>query len=969
MTDSKSSINSFGFGGANAHCIIESYEPKSSIAVPITNGPETNGIYANETITKGSILNGSTHAANGAISNSDIPIAQTLIPFVFSATSVKSLVSLLDSLREFLERNPEVCLPSLAYTLSTRRSALSLRGSIYASSAEKLRQRIVERLGTDVADSYTSHSVAALSAPPSILGIFTGQGAQWPAMGSKLVAAIPMAHEILSSLDASLASLPAYHRPSWTLAGALSPNSKHNVSEAAISQPLCTAVQIVLVDLLRAAGVRFRAVVGHSSGEIAAAYAAGFLSASDAIRIAYYRGYFAKLAAGPGGEKGGMIAAGTSFEDAYDLCQAEDLVERLRVAAHNSPTSVTLSGDVDAVNLAKDVFEEEKKFARALRVDTAYHSAHMQRCSPPYLKALSELDIHSLQPDYDAPQWFSSMYNSKVTVDTKGLDSQYWVDNMVRPVLFYPAIKTCLESVTQGFNFSVEVGPHPALQGPVKESILALTSQDIAYSGTLQRGSDDVEAFADALGKIWARFGPAYVDLGRFQQTCRPDIKVKALEGLPAYPWTHEVEYWAESRKSKVYNHQPGAFHDLLGLREPDSLADELRWRQSLNENDTKWLSGHKLQGQVVFPATGYICMIAEAALLMAQGLQVASIDILDLEIRKAIVLHQDQGTEAIFSLTKVFPAVPDVSTEVMTADFKIFSVAGRDSTQMALNCCGSVRVSLGTDYASRFPVRRLPVPSMVPVDVNRFYQVMKEEVGLGFDGAFRSLTSLLRRAGYGTATARNPPFSETETKLLFHPAMLDCGLQALYVALAAPGDGSLSELVAPTYFRRITLIPELLRQNITDEVAIDSTITDTHGMTQLGDVEVYTSGFEHKLIEMEGIKISPIVPPTAENDRFLFQESVMCPDKLDAQFARGDMRLSPEEVTRCYAAERVAFYYLRQLVLTITPEVRAKLPRYRQCLLEEAERLLHQVRDEKHRFASPWINDTKETILDILDK
>src|ERR1700712_3359327 len=107
--------------------------------------------------------------------------------------------------------------------------------------------------------------------------------------------------------------------------------------------------------------------------------------------------------------------------------------------------------------------------------------------------------------------------------------------------------------------------------------------------------------------------------------------------------------------RAKLYS-PAGAMHDLLGLREPDSLADELRWRQSLNENDMKWLSGHKLQGQVVFPATGYICMIAEAALLMAQGLQVASIDILDLEIRKAIALHQDQGTETIFSLTKVFP-------------------------------------------------------------------------------------------------------------------------------------------------------------------------------------------------------------------------------------------------------------------------------------------------------------------------
>ncbi len=554
------------------------------------------------------------------------------------------------------------------------------------------------------------------------------------------------------------------------------------------------------------------------------------------------------------------------------------------------------------------------------------------------------------------------MYNLKVTADARGLDGQYWVDNMVQPVLFFPAIKTCLELIPQAFNFAVEVGPHPALQGPAKESILEVTSQDIAYSGTLQRGTDDIEAFANALGNIWARFGPGYVDLGKFQQKLRPDVKVQALEDLPTYPWSHEAEYWAESRKSKVYTHQQGSAHDLLGLREPDGLADEMRWRQSLSENGIKWLYGHKLQGQCVFPATGYICMIAEAAQLMTQGLPVASIDILDLEIRKAIAMHQEQGTETIFSLTKVSPAVPDTSTDVMIADFKIFSVAGgRDSTQMALNCCGSVRVCLGTDYVSRFPAHRAPVPSMVPVDVNRFYEVMKEEVGLGFDGAFRSLTSLHRRAGHATATVRNP--------LLFHPAMLDCGLQALNVAFAAPGDGTLSELVAPTYIKRVTLIPELLRNYMTDEVAIDSTITDTHGMTPLGDVEVYTSGYECQLIEMEGIKISPMVPPTAANDRFLFQESVMCPNKLDAQLARGDMRLSPEEFVRCYAAERVAFYYLKQLVLTMTPEMRAKLPSHRQYLLEEAERLLHQVRDGKHRFASPWLNDTKESISELLDE
>ncbi|ORY67814.1 uncharacterized protein BCR38DRAFT_522670 [Pseudomassariella vexata] len=967
----RASINSFGFGGANAHCIIESYQPRAR-AVNGTNGDHDNG----------TILNGSGHsltngdsATNGdAGYNRALAPTQVLIPFVFSATSVKSLVGVMENLREFLERNPEVHLPSLAYALCTRRSALSLRGAIYATSAEQLGQRIQEKLGTAVSDpGATSHSVAALSAPPSILGIFTGQGAQWSSMGSKLFTANPKARKALDNLDASLARLPMSHRPSWTLAEVLSADSEYDLGEAAISQPVCTAVQIVLVDLLRAAGVKFRAVVGHSSGEIAAAYAAGFLSAWDAIRIAYYRGYFAKFAAGPEGQKGGMVAVGTDFDDAYELCQTDDLAGRLCVAAHNSPTSVTLSGDVDAVNLAMNVFEEEEKFARVLKVDTAYHSAHMQQCSASYLKALNGLGIQPLQPDDEAPQWFSSVDNSKVVASIgKGLDGPYWVDNMVKPVQFYPAIKTCVGSIagSQAINFAVEIGPHPALRGPAKESMVAITGQDMHYSGTLRRGSDDVEAFSDALGEVWARFGPAHITLGDFQKTCRPDIKVEAVRDLPAYPWTHEVEYWAESKRGKVFTTQPGSFHDLLGLREPDGLADELRWRHSLNLNDLKWLAGHTLQGQVVFPATGYICMLAEAALQMAQDQPVAWIDILDLEIRKAIAVHEHHGTEIMVSLAKVVPAIPDGTTDTMTASFSIFSAASRDSTQMALNCCGNIRISLGTDYMSRFPARRPLVPSMVSVEVDRFYQVMREEVGLGSDGPFRGLTSILRRAGHSTVTARNAAFSNAEKPLLFHPAMLDCALQGLNVAFATPGDGSLWDIVAPTYFGRVTLIPELLRQNMNqEEVAVDSTNTDARGMTPTGDVEVYTSDFVHKLIEMEDVKISPLAWPTAEHDRFLFQESIMCPDKLDAILSRGNMRLTPEEKAKGYHAERVAFYYLRTLFQTTTPELCAKLPRYRQCLLAEAERLYHKVKNGEHPFAAAsWVDDTRESIFALLD-
>ncbi|KAK3936668.1 hypothetical protein QBC46DRAFT_321098 [Diplogelasinospora grovesii] len=928
----RASINSFGFGGANAHCIIESYEPDSWNAVPIANGTD------------------------------DPPPACACIPFVFSATSVKSLVSQVESMCDFLDEHPEIDLPSLAYTLSTKRSALSLRLPIHATSAKKLRERGNEK--TKASEDNTSHSVAALAAPPSVLGIFTGQGAQWLGMGSKLVATSPMVRNILGSFDAALASLPSYHRPSWTFAELLSPDSKHGVNEAVISQPICTAVQIVLVKLLRAAGVKFRAVVGHSSGEIAAAYTAGFLNASDAIRIAYYRGYFAKLAAGPAGEAGGMIAAGTDFDDADELCGVDDMVGRLCVAAHNSPTSITLSGDVEAVSLAEDVFVDEKKFARKLRVDTAYHSIHMQRCAGPYLKAMHEVCIQPLQPGHDAPAWFSSVHEGKLMTATDvmgSLNGQYWVDNMVRPVLFYPAIKACLASVPQGFNFALEVGPHPALQGPVKECIQAISGQEMAYSGTLKRGSDDVEAFADALGSVWARFGPAHIDLGAFQKTCQPDIKVRPVFGLPTYPWSHEAEYWAESRRTKIFTTQPGVWHDLLGLPEPDGLTDEMRWRNTLNINDLKWLAGHTIQGEVVFPATGYICMISEAALQMAHGQQIAWIDMHGFEIRKAIAVHRDLGAEVLFSLTKVSR---DTMNNAMTADFSIFSTA-RGMTQMGLNCRGSVRVTLGTEYTSRFPARGPQLPSLVTVDVEKFYQVMRDEVGLESEGAFKGLTSISRRTGYSSVTAKNPGFSATETQLLFHPAMLDCALQGLNAAFAAPGDGSLYDVVAPTYFERITLVPELLRQNTTDEVAVDSTVTD---FSLTGDVDVYSSD-NTKLIEMEGVKISPLAPPTAEQDRFLFQESILCLNDLDSQVARGDYRLTEQEKVTAYDAERLAFYYFKQLYLTTSPEVRATLPRYRQCLLDEAERFYHMVKNGEHPFALPeWVEDTKEYITALID-
>lgn len=896
----------------------------------------------------------------------DAPLATCCIPMAFSAASDVSLVALLKSTIEFLDNNTDIDISDLAYTLSTKRSALQRRMTLYAESIEDLRQKINATLEATSSKSSSPLSVQSLPVAPSMLGVFTGQGAQWQKMGAKLIETAPLARISLSALDASLASLPTFHRPGWTLVEALT-DSETPIGEAALSQPLCTAVQIVMVDLLNAAGIKLRAVVGHSSGEIAAAYAAGFLTARDAIRIAYYRGFYAKLAAGPSGEKGAMMAVGTTFEDASELCQLDDFAGRICVAAHNSPNSITLSGDIDAITEAQGVFEEEEKFARVLKVDTAYHSVHMQKCSKAYLAALNNCGVQVLQPPADAPQWFSSVRGGKVMDCEESIDGQYWVDNMVQTVLFQPAIHACVTSVGQAINCALEVGPHPALQGPAKDSILAAVDKDIPYSGTLKRGSNDMEAFTGALGFLWSYFGPTAVDLGAFQSACHPGHKSMLVQGLPNYPWNREKSFWAESRMSKVFHTAPGKFHDLLGLQTADGTTEEWRWRNILKINELKWLSGHSLQGQVVFPATAYICLAMEAAMQLAQGKQVQSIDLFDLEIRKAIAIHEGSGTELLVSMTKITPL--DAETKVITADFTAFSTISKESNNLALNCCGHVRVILGEDSASPFSPRKPPVANMNKVDIDRFYQILRDDLGFGYEGPFRGLKNVSRRSGFSTGTIRCDRFEDDETSLLFHPGMLDSALQGLNAAHSAPGDGRLWSIVAPTYCRRITIAPGLCGKNMTDEVGIDCTITDPRDVFVKGDVEVYSKDFEKKIIEVEGVMFSPFAAATPEDDRHLFQESFLTVDQPDAYLIFGDRRATPEEARKALDAERAAFFYLKNLHLSVSKEQRETLPSYRQALIGNAERLYHIVNEGKHPFAAQsWVNDTREEIFEMME-
>ena len=156
----------------------------------------------------------------------------------------------------------------------------------------------------------------------------------------------------------------------------------------------------------------------------------------------------------------------------------------------------------------------------------------------------------------------------------------------------------------------------------------------------------------------------------------------------------------------------------------------------------------------------------------------------------------------------------------------------------------------------------------------------------------------------------------------------------------------------------------------MTDQVEIDCIITDPHENFITGDVDVYSSNGEKKLIEIEGIKISAFAAASVEDDRLMFQELFLSVDNLDADLVFGDRRASPEEKRKGLDAERGAFFYLKNLHLSVSPEEREKLPWYRQALINNAEKLYHYVNDGKHPFAPrAWINDTKEMVCEMMER
>ncbi|KAI1473663.1 ketoacyl-synt-domain-containing protein [Daldinia eschscholtzii] len=811
----RASVNCFGFGGTNAHVILDDaahYLAQRGLSA------HHNTITLDGT-RKLPNLSTTTHEWVRSVQGMPIPTRDSKTHlFIFSAHEQKVLSQMLLDYASYagrqLESSPGNITEDLAYTLGCRRTQLQWRTSVVARSPEELVRKLVELPINELVRASEDKS-----STKSVF-VFGGQGAQWFAMGRELLGFDAFLQSIE---DASSYLQIQLNSPFSLLAELLKDEERTLINKPEISQPATTAIQVALVDLLtKYFGVTPNYVCGHSSGEIAAAYALGALSREDAWELSFHRGRCAGALLTSKDHaplKGSMLAVGLSSSEAQKYV---DLVgnDKVVVACVNSPASVTLSGDEDAIQELQKTFQAAGVFSRLLVVDIAYHSHHMKRCEDAYLQSIAHIrpkkprngtishphiigglvkpsDIRggaeSISPSNEVPIMYSSVTGQAISWEN--LSPEYWVKNMVSPVLFADAMHSMMSvKSSEKPSFVLEVGPHSSLQGPIRQILDAEEKlrQRPVYSSVLHRGRDATVTLLEATGKLWGNgfeIAMPWVVM-RNVQTERPRL----LVDLPKYPWNHEKVYWHESHLSLANRFQVHGRYDLIGRPTADSIPFQPRWRGFFRVSENPWLLDHQVQKTVIYPAAGMATMVLEAAKQLASE-HASGFQISKFKIQKAMIIpNTPHGLEYALNLNKresqMAPApIRDVDPHPsagssVSFEFSIYSKQLDKPWEEHGSGYITIHHHTHSKETNKYYQAYLDAKKLCddPVNPRQLYESL-DVIGMNYGRLFQNIESLHRRDGVCVGTIRIPDTKSVmpgnfEYPHVIHPTTLDSVFQ-----------------------------------------------------------------------------------------------------------------------------------------------------------------------------------------------
>lgn len=755
----RASINSFGFGGANSHVVLENYA-------------EIQKSVSQEKLV-------------------DVaPKRPFLLPL--SSHSEKGGKLLQQKLAQYINDHPDTLVRDLVHTYSTRRSLHRFRSFAIGNDLKTIKD------AATTLSPLASWKQAGKS--PRLGFIFTGQGAQWYAMGRQLIEESDFFRNTLAGCESVLKTLP--DSPSWSILDEMTkPEGESRLSQSEFSQPLCTALQIALVDTLKNWGIEPAAAIGHSSGEIAAAYSAGILSRRDAIICAYYRGLY--MSKGRHGTAGSMMAVGLTEAEAN--LELAPFTGRAGIAAVNSPSSITLSGDKDAILEIKARLDERKIFARLLQVEQAFHSHHMLPLAPGFQQALASTAGFSPKPAR------IPMFSSVTARDSSArpMDGLYWSDNMTGRVRFSDAVTGMVlgEDDQLAVDVLVEIGPHPALKGPTKQTIKSLgVDIDIPYIGSIDRKVPAYESLLACAGQLFSLGYPVDLVTANSEAVSGDDGSIttkvlgKLIDTIPTYSWDHK-SFWSETRWNKEYRQRPYR-HTILGAPVPGSPSNNPRWRNYIRLSELPWLKDHAIDGSVLFPAAAYFTLAIEALIRAVPANAAHDIVLSDVRIKSALAIPDTEaGVEIMVDL------LLDETSHGDELSYRFTVYSFTDSGATVQNCSGQIaalpsNIDRLVESAATYEELQLQMQHHAPAEI--FYQRL-HTLGLQYGDAFKLVNGAFE-SGDGASVARldfDPIQVRTGNAELdscvLHPTFLDASFHVILSALESKFGRSLTDAYVAT--------------------------------------------------------------------------------------------------------------------------------------------------------------------------
>src|SRR3954471_23673162 len=718
-------VNSFGFGGTNAHVILQA-------------APE--------------------HVDD--VSGHGSPVDRAvLVPL--SARSPEALEARAGSCATFLEEDESASrasLPDIGYTASLRRGHHDHRLTVVAQSTADL----AEQLEAFVAGESRRHMAAGRSVPGrdrKLAFVFSGMGPQWWAMGRQLLQDEPVFRDKIKQCDELLRQ-----HAEWSLWDELTADEEcSRINQTHIAQPGIFALQVGLATLWRSWGVEPAAIVGHSVGEVAAAHVAGVLDLEDSVRLIFHRSRLQHRTAG----QGAMLAVGLPAEEAEHLLGGYE--DRLSIAAFNSPSDVTLSGDADALDSIAASLREDQIFCQFLQVEVPYHSPRMDSLRSELLHSL-----RALNPRPATTALFSTATGG--AVEGPELDAAYWWQNMRNPVHFAAAMEALLND---DHDLFLEIGAHPVLAASIVKCLAAAKKEGAALP-SLRREEPERAQLLGSLGKLYT--------LGYPVDWQRQYPQGGHLVRLPAYPWQRE-RFWHESDRAQ---------RERLGIKAHPLLGNQLDaahsvWSTELDKAALPYLEDHRIQDTVMYPAAGYVEM-ALAAAREAFGQEPCVAE--DMALQRALFLPDGE------------PPTVQLIRDPSQSSFDIYSHANGSDQAGARHVTGKLGRSADGEGTTKVSLAQIRSRCGEEIAKGDFYRLF-HTFGMQYGPRFQSVEQLWIGEDEALGQIELPAGLDDDLDdYEVHPTILDAAFQVLLGALALKGTGnnSVESAYLPVHIDQVRL-------------------------------------------------------------------------------------------------------------------------------------------------------------------